>query len=200
MKRVCKKQTYRDNIHNSLKNGAYYYKRRLEQRLEKGDREGINFDIASGLLFLAFSIESVVNFIGEKKVDGWVEGQISCGGKKKKQPFDDKKKAVHKAIGFDANSYGDVLTTVKEVKKFRDIMAHGKPEVLEDEKVFELKPDDDSQFGVDLVPKWQTYLDTAKYFEYYDHIMKYIDALMEASGISEFEQRSRGNVKSSVVE
>ena len=62
-------------IHNDLANAAYYYSKRISERLAKNDEDGIALEIMAGLILTAFALEANFNYIGHLKVAGWKERQ-----------------------------------------------------------------------------------------------------------------------------
>jgi hypothetical protein len=53
-------------IHNDLSNNDFYFKKRIESRLQKKDEEGIAFDYMAYLVLSAFAFEACINFLGKK--------------------------------------------------------------------------------------------------------------------------------------
>jgi hypothetical protein len=51
-------------IHNDIGNAAFYFKNRVNERIAKGERDGVGLEIIAGLTLLAFEVEARFNFIG----------------------------------------------------------------------------------------------------------------------------------------
>jgi hypothetical protein len=45
-------------VHNDLMNAADFLKRRIDKRIEEGDRDGIGLDIMACLTIMAFAFEA----------------------------------------------------------------------------------------------------------------------------------------------
>ncbi len=53
-------------IHNDIGNAVFYFKKRVDERVAKDDREGVGLEIIAGLTLLAFEVEAKFNFLGYK--------------------------------------------------------------------------------------------------------------------------------------
>jgi hypothetical protein len=111
-------------IHNDLMNAADYLKRRIDERSKKGDRDGIGLDIMACLTIIAFSFEAQMNFLGFKLIQKWEE----------RKPYLYKFQRVAKRLNVTVDYNSRPHSTVKELKDFRDTLAHGKPEEIKGEK------------------------------------------------------------------
>ena len=76
-------------VHNDLSNAAYHFKRVIEAKIAADDRKGITFDYLACMIMLAFTLEAMINFIGQKLIKPWDE----------LQPTKAKLKSVLKHIG-----------------------------------------------------------------------------------------------------
>ena len=63
------------HVHNDLARGAKHFRDTVRAKLAEGDELGISFDVLAELIFLAFSIEARLNFLGDKLISGWDERQ-----------------------------------------------------------------------------------------------------------------------------
>ena len=107
-----------DLIHNDLSSAAFHLKARIDKALAPGgERDGVGLDIMAGITMLAFTLEAYINFVGDLKVDKWDE---RASGKEKRQ-------AVWKALELEWHSAQRPASTVLQLMKARDMMAHGKP-------------------------------------------------------------------------
>lgn len=62
-----------DNIHNDLSNAATYFRKRILERIERGDREGLFLEMMAELTMIAFAVEANLNFVGDRVIEGWKE-------------------------------------------------------------------------------------------------------------------------------
>ncbi len=58
--RVRLKARRQININNDLGGAAFYFKNRVDHRIEKDHRDGISFEIMAGLTFLAFEAKTAL--------------------------------------------------------------------------------------------------------------------------------------------
>jgi hypothetical protein len=105
-------------IHNDLGNAAFHFRNLIEKRVKAGDRDGIAFDCMACLMMCAFEFESYLNFIGHKQIEGWDE----------RQKYDKKLKRILKHLDLTPDQSVRPYSSLKQVKDFRDLIAHGKPE------------------------------------------------------------------------
>ncbi|EJN22045.1 hypothetical protein PMI36_03328 [Pseudomonas sp. GM79] len=70
VQRTAKKNLH---IHNDIYNTAINLRTRIEGMEATGNRKGIALDTTACLVMLAFTFESRLNFIGDEKVEGWIE-------------------------------------------------------------------------------------------------------------------------------
>ena len=110
-------------IHNDLSNAAFYFKERIELRLQNKDDQGIDFDHMAFLVLSAFAFEARINFLGKKLVPDWKEFS----------PFHKKVSNVLSKVGITQKSNQRPFSTLNTIKELRDTLAHGRP----DEKAFD---------------------------------------------------------------
>ena len=110
-------------IHNDLMNAADFLKNKIDERIKKGDRDGIALEIMACLSIMAFAFEAQMNFLGFKLIQNWEE----------RKPYLLKFERVAKKLGVDVNYESRPHSTVKELKEFRDTLAHGKPKEIKGE-------------------------------------------------------------------
>ncbi|WP_415770320.1 hypothetical protein [Pseudomonas sp. LB3P38] len=135
------------NIHNDIANTAHHLKTRIEEMEAVGSRHGISLDITACLVMLAFSFESRLNFVGEQKVEGFKERQV----------FNKKVELVVEALGLEPDFSVRPYSSIKELKDFRDTIAHGKPAVAEVNEVVDFHPGTNYD-DFDLRAKWEASL------------------------------------------
>ncbi len=119
-------------IHNELSNCAWDFQQRMQSQIENDERAGIYHTMLASLVFSAFSIEAKVNFVGWKVLrDGWPE----------KANLREKLNLLNEVLKMDL-SWGKLpLQTILKLKRLRDVLAHGKPEIVEKFEVVEVEPD-----------------------------------------------------------
>lgn len=137
------------------------------------NRERLFFDCVAGLIYLAFSIESVVNYIGSVQVKEW----------KERQPFSEKRKLVFKHLDLDANDFAKELEAVNALMAFRDTLVQARPTVLEKEEEFEIENIEEAMVSADLEPIWHKFATEDQFFEVYDLIKGLNKAMSEKTGI-----------------
>ena len=137
------------HIHNDISNTANHLRIRIEEMEAAGDRKGIALDITACLVMLAFTFESRLNFIGEKKLPDF----------KERRGFDKKVAKVLKALELDPDFSKRPYSSIKELKDFRDTIAHGKPETVVIDELVDFQPGTDYD-DFDLRGAWEACLNT----------------------------------------
>jgi hypothetical protein len=144
-------------IHNDLMQGAHFFRRVCVEKEKAGNRHGIAWDYTACMLFVAFGFEACINFIGDLKVQGWVE----------KQSFDKKIKQVSAALGVKPDWSKRPYSSMQYAKDFRDSVAHGKPVR---EKYDEEGKADDLEARIDLSHGWEKMIEHKQVLECYDDL------------------------------
>lgn len=168
-------------IHNDLSNAAFHFKTGIEERLEKDDRKGITFECMACLLMCAFSFEAYINFLGAKLCKNWDEWQR----------FDNKLNQVLKQLGLKPDLTKRPYSAIHRVKKFRDTIAHGKPDEEEYDRVVEVAGDG-SDVRPDLTGEWQAVCETDIVLEIYEDIDAIWKDLIVKSGLSIYDTLTHG--------
>ena len=179
VRRSAKKRIY---IHNTLSNGAHYFKGRISDREGNSNLDGITFDYISALLLLSFSFEAKVNFVGHKLIDGWNERKC----------IKDKVKIIYRSLGIEKDWGKEPLSTVNDLIEFRNTLAHGKPvEVIEDVVIEkELEPGSELDKTLGLSDDWEKLCNQDFVSQAYDAVKKIWDTLLKNGDISLHETLS----------
>ncbi|HYU69509.1 MAG TPA: hypothetical protein VEL09_09295 [Burkholderiales bacterium] len=168
-------------IHNDLASAAFHFKSVIESRLEKDDRKGITFDCMACLVMSAFSFEAYINFLGSKLIEKWNE----------RQRFDTKVEQVLDRLKVKPDWDKRPYSTIDRLKKFRDLVAHGKPDEEEYDKIVEIAADG-SDSRPDLRGKWEAICATDSVFEIYEDTDLIWKDLLGKSGLSVYDTLTRG--------
>lgn len=173
VRRSAKKRIY---IHNTLSNGAHYFKGKISDREGNSNLDGITFDYISALLLLSFSFEAKVNFVGHKLIDEWNERKC----------IKDKVKIIYRYLEIEKDWGKEPLSTVNDLIEFRNTLAHGKPvEVIEDVVIEkELEPGSELYKTLGLSDDWEKLCNQAFVSQAYDAVKKIWDTLLKNGGIS----------------
>ncbi len=149
MKKLRVQKTAKKNIHihNDISNTAHHLKARIEEMEATGDRRGIALDITACLVMLAFTFESRLNFVGEQTVEDF----------KERRWFDKKVEIVLKALGLEPDFSVRPYSSIKELKSFRDTIAHGKPDTIEVDETEDFQPGTNYD-DFDLRGDWEAFL------------------------------------------
>ena len=119
-------------IHNDLECCALGLRDVMREKIESNERAGINFQMMGSLIFSAFAIEAKVNFVGWKVLaNDWNEW---ASLRKKIDLLID-------VLALDLCWEQRPLQTISELKRFRDTIAHGKPEIIDDTTIENARPD-----------------------------------------------------------
>ena len=103
--------------HNDLFNLAHYHRHIINHKVANNDEDGLALDCLSCLISLAFTVESLINFVGSKKIKGWRE----------RQSFRTKMTEVCDAVGLSFDENKEPFATIWKLKVLRDLIAHGHP-------------------------------------------------------------------------
>ena len=108
----------RINPHNDLGTLAYYHVEAVKRKLDKNEEDGIALDGTSAVIAMAFYVESLLNFVGVKKLkDEW----------KERAPYSKKVALLSERLKFDYDKKVEPFITLETLKKSRDNLAHGQP-------------------------------------------------------------------------
>ncbi len=174
-------RSVKDYIHNDIANAAHHLMKTIEARLEKDDRDGIFLDMMAALTMIAFAVEANLNFIGDRVVEDWKERQ--SGEKKWAQ--------VLEKLGIEADYTQRPFSTMEELRKFRDTLAHGKPRVL-DEKETAIGTYDELYATNDLKSRspWEAYVTLESVQAGYDDMNEIWNLMLEKAGIKLYDTLS----------
>ncbi len=187
VRRQSRKNIY---IHNDLSNAAFHFKKSVDTRLEKANREGIAFEVMACLTMLAFSFEAKINFLGAKIFqDKW----------KERQAFNNKLGQVFNELKLDLKEDERPYSTIEKLKAFRDSIAHGKPCEIEADKVVDAD-EDDLEDVVDLSADWEEFCDEDLMYEIYNDVNEIWQIMLSSSGLKLFETLSHGSDSVTFIE
>jgi hypothetical protein len=110
--------------------------------------EGQLYNLISCIIFCAFTLEAYFNHLGAIKYDDWIKEERSLSKLKKYTKFC---KDLNVSYDFNVRPY----STLTEVFRFRDTMAHGKTSVDEIEKEMEIELDKVNYFSAGA--EWKEY-------------------------------------------
>jgi hypothetical protein len=186
VRQQAKKHIY---VHNDLSNAAYHFNKKVNERLANNDREGIAFDILAELIFLAFTIEAKINFLGTKLVADW----------KERRPFLTKLNHILEHLALNVDFGARPYSTIRTLKELRDSLAHGKPLHLEldEETIVEATNADQS---IDLSADWDSYCNAEFANQAYEDVNGIWRQLLFASKLSLFETLSGGEHSITFIE
>ncbi|MGR3795503.1 hypothetical protein [Vannielia sp. SX4] len=104
----------------------------MKQQIENGERAGVYHIMMASLIFSAFSIEAKVNFVGWKVLkNGWPE----------RANLREKIALLLQILPLELSWGERPLQTVAELKRFRDTLAHGKPEIVDETAIVDVPPE-----------------------------------------------------------
>lgn len=106
-----------DYIHNDLASSSRYFSERVAKRDAEGDRDGLFFEIISGLTMCAFSAEANYKFVAHKlgiELNDYAN-------------YHQKREAVFGRLGIGEKKEERPFSTLRTLHGFRTTFAHGKP-------------------------------------------------------------------------
>jgi hypothetical protein len=184
----------RDNahiyIHNTLENAAWYLKEKIEARIRANDRDGIGLEIMACLIMIAFSFEAKINFLGFKAFgDQWGEGR----------PYLHKVKRVSRKLGVQIDCDARPYLTVRDLKRFRDTVAHGKPAEIRGEKDVTITREELERRNI-LKADWEKSLNEEFLRRAYDDTEELWKDLFDASGLKIIDTITGGESTIEIIE
>ena len=186
VRKTAKKNIF---IHNDISNTANCLKKRIEEKDEAGDRQGIALDITACLVMLSFTFESRLKFAGEQRIAGW----------KERRGFDKKVETLLRALELEPDFRKRPYSSIKELKDFRDTIAHGKPDTIEVDETVDLESEADYD-AFDLRGEWERFLT----IDFMRQCSEDIDAIWESwlatAGIEVHQTISQGEYSSTLIE
>ncbi len=186
VRKTAKKNIF---IHNDISNTANCLKKRIEEKDEAGDRQGIALDITACLVMLSFTFESRLKFVGEQRIAGW----------KERRGFDKKVETLLRALELEPDFRKRPYSSIKELKDFRDTIAHGKPDTIEVDETVDLESEADYD-AFDLRGEWERFLT----IDFMRQCSEDIDAIWESwlatAGIEVHQTISQGEYSSTLIE
>ena len=118
-------------IHNDLSSCAWWFEKAAETKIKSREIDGVYFDLMAGLVMAAFSVEAKVNFVGWKLLENdWPE----------RAKLREKIDLLVKVLNLDLSWGERPLQTVAQLKRFRDTLAHGKPELVDLTEELDIEP------------------------------------------------------------
>ncbi|WP_234685982.1 hypothetical protein [Bradyrhizobium monzae] len=173
-------------IHNDLSQGATYFHEVIEEKLKKGDREGIGFDGMACALMIAFAFEANLNFMGNKLFQN---GKLTSWDEMAK--LSKKRDKVFKAIGIAVEEDKRPLSSMMRMKKLRDTLAHGKPAEFKTEEEKEGTREELTKGSV-LAADWQGEIKPEVVAECLSDLDDLWKQMVKASGIPVIETITQG--------
>jgi hypothetical protein len=172
-------EAYRDiRIHNDLGDAALYFKKRVEERIAGDDPAGVGVEIMAGLTLLAFAVEAKFNFLGDYLIAGWNE----------RQRAEKKVKAVCNHLGVVPDFKARPYLSIEKLRRFRDTLAHGKPEYREVVATAE-----ELAGRGTLQAEWEALIDDSKFFyEAYDDVVQIWKVLLANAELTDLDTSSEG--------
>jgi hypothetical protein len=168
-------------IHNTLWSVAHHLKDQIEAKLKDG-RDGIGLDSIACLTMLAFTLEAALNFLGLKIFgESW----------KERTPTIDKFHVLLEKLSIPTESVKELADTIRALVKFRNTVAHGKPEIIpfEHEEVIPAHSTPRRPF---VVADWESYCRPENVLEIYPQIDRIWKLLLEKADIHPIDTLSGG--------
>lgn len=184
MNKISLKANSQIFINQDLMNAAFHYKGEIETSTKENNYEGMAFKAMSCLIFCAFSLEANANYIGYKLLSDWEDHE--------RKSLEDKLEIIYQNLGLDFDKGRRPLQTVKLLVKFRNSLAHGKPEFVSIEKEV---VGDAGKFEKFKYPQagWEEYCTEENALEAYEHANTIWNDMLNAAGIEIMETLSGGS-------
>ena len=167
-------------IHNDLANCSFTFAKRMKEQIDSGKTTGLYPDMMASLIFSSFENEAKVNFVGWSVLEnGWPE-RASIVAK-----IDLLLVVLKINLDWDKRP----LQTIKKLNRFRNILAHGKPEIVDETKIVDGEPE-----IWDLLRGQWTSMVNRKFVELCsEDVKKLWETLLNAAGIDSGHTLTHGS-------
>ncbi|WP_297754644.1 hypothetical protein [uncultured Shimia sp.] len=173
-------------IHNELGSIAHHLKSIVDGKLATGDREGLALEMTACLTFIAFEMEAKVNFIGWKVFgDAWEE----------RSGIEKKINKLCSELKLSNDWKARPLATVRDLKELRDTLAHGKPEIVDENKVVDVEP----EIWDALKGQWERVVTVEFVNQAYKDTHLFWQQMLSSAEIKEYETVTSGGHSLSTV-
>ncbi|NTF87640.1 hypothetical protein G6L46_10940 [Agrobacterium rhizogenes] len=175
-------------IHNDLSNAAFYFWKRINQRFDDGDHEGIALEVTACLTMIAFAAEARVNFLGYRLIDPWRE----------RDPAWVKLETISKHLGIDPDKTTRPFLTLDRLKSFRDAIAHGKPKEIPVDTELVTTQEELEKKNL-LETEWDTFITREFMNEAYEDAEGLWRDMLKASGLNIMDTLTQGERQFSII-
>ena len=135
-------------------------------------KDGQFFKIISSLVFAAFSLEAYINHIGEQRIEYWEEIESI--------KTTSKLKIIYTNLGLSYDNSKRPIQTIIELLRFRNIMAHGRTERIQEQGYIKKeKLDPDENF---IIGKWEKFVNLKEAKRAIEDAKAIMESMCEASG------------------
>ena len=176
-------QVIHHNIHNYIDSAALYLTDIIKKKVETKDEEGLTFTCMAAGTMLAFSFEAYLNAIGSRKLPLWNER-------------DDYYKKIDKVFQHleIAPDWGTrPYSSVSAIRRLRNTLAHGQPEVVERKKSFIDKVDGQKGKTMNFTAEWQALCTPELIIKANDDLSDVWKEMYKKSGIDVMDLTTHGN-------
>ena len=150
----------------------------MREKIDGDRRDGVYYDMMASLVFAAFDLEAKVNFVGWKVFeDGW-PGRANIR---------EKIQLLNRHLQMNLDWGCRPLQTLNELRKFRDTLAHGKPEEVKIEQVVDVEPD----IWEALRGQWEVFVNAVQVDRCIADVSAFWDQMLRAANISHWETTTR---------
>ena len=184
MNKISLKANSQIFINQDLMSAAFHYKDKIETSIKEENCEGIAFKAMSCLIFSAFSLEANANFIGYKIIKDWEVHER----KSLKYKLD----LICQELGLAVDKGKRPFQTVNLLVKFRNSLAHGKPESVSIEKEIVGDPSKLEKFKYPQA-SWEEYCSEENALNAYEDVNRIWHDMLSAANIKIMETLSGGS-------
>ena len=153
--------------HNDLLNLAHHQREQITFKVASGNHEGLTLDCQACVISLAFSVEAIINFVGDKAVDVWNE----------RANAPTKLLQVCEATNIPHDLESEPLSTIVQLRNLRNEIAHAKPK----ESVVEIESREELRSA--MSPMWSDFMNPEFVEAAYQRVKEFKKGLLDGSGI-----------------
>ena len=138
-------QIVNHNIHNTIESAALWFTDMVKKKVADKDEDGMTFTCMAAGTMLAFSFEAYLNAVGSRKLVLWNE-------------WDEYYKKIDKIfqnLKITPDWGKRPYSSISAMRRLRNALAHGKPQMSETKKEFVDKADGQKSKTIDMTADWQ---------------------------------------------
>lgn len=147
----------------------HYHIETIRHKLKSSKQDAINHDCISAIVFMAFYIEALLNYIGSKTLNEQWDDRL---------PYKRKILILSKHLQFNYDSRVEPFQTLEHLKTARNNLAHGKP------IAFETTTPSRQDLKSKMQPSWMHLADSENTIHAFENVNIFKSLLFDSAGLN----------------